>query len=180
MERNPVLLVFMAVFLFAVGAIATIVLPFLDQQLMTPTPTAEYRKSVLYDKTSSAYNEKAVKGRELYAQNGCQYCHTQWVRPTQVDEKLGPVERAGDTYYDTPHLHGSNRTGPDLLWVGDRLTDKKWHINHLKNPSAVVKGSVMPSFAWMSDEELDDVAEYLLTLKHVDNPADEKNPGYRY
>ncbi|MCW2278915.1 cbb3-type cytochrome c oxidase subunit II [Heliophilum fasciatum] len=176
MERNPYLLVFVAIFFFAVGTVATMFIPFTEENLMTPTPTAEYRKQVVNDNPQS----KAAKGRELYMQNGCMYCHTQWVRPTKTDEKLGPVIRAGDTYYDSPHLHGSNRTGPDLLWVGDRIPDKAWHIKHLKDPQSVVAGSIMPPYKFLSDEELDALAEYLVTLKHIDNPTDQSDPQYRY
>jgi cbb3-type cytochrome oxidase cytochrome c subunit len=36
---------------------------------------------------------------------------------------------------------------------------------HLRNPRGVSPGSVMPSFAHLSDEDLNALVDYLLTLK---------------
>ena len=40
---------------------------------------------------------------------------------------------------------GIKRTGPDLMRVGNyRTTD--WHENHMRDPKAVVPGSIMPAY----------------------------------
>ena len=55
--------------------------------------------------------------------------------------------------------------GPELTHVGKIRTDVDWHIRHLKDPDTVVSGSAMPSYHHLSDGELKDLAEYLVTLK---------------
>ena len=65
----------------------------------------------------------ALKGQAVYYQEGCQYCHTQNLRPFQWElkrfsnpEKLGyfPEPNPMDYYYESPFLKGSRRIGPDL------------------------------------------------------------------
>ena len=55
--------------------------------------------------------------------------------------------------------------GPDLTYVGKKITDVQWHISHLKDPVSVVPDSAMPEFDHLSEEELIQLAEYLVTLK---------------
>ena len=55
--------------------------------------------------------------------------------------------------------------GPDLTSVGSKRPDVDWHIKHLKDPGSVIPGSAMPDFAQLSDEDLRDLANYLVTLK---------------
>jgi cytochrome c oxidase cbb3-type subunit 2 len=94
------------------------------------------------------YSEAGLRGRAHYIAEGCAYCHTQQVRPVPGDKIYGPPSVAGDYAYDTPHLLGTERTGPDLSNVGVRQPNDTWHLIHLWNPRAVVKESVMPSYPW--------------------------------
>lgn len=55
--------------------------------------------------------------------------------------------------------------GPELTHIGLEKPDAEWHIRHLKNPEAVVPGSAMPAFSHLRDEDLRELAEYLITLK---------------
>ena len=55
--------------------------------------------------------------------------------------------------------------GPDLTSVGAKHPDIDWHIKHLKDPESVVPGSAMPGFEQLSESELNELAEYLVTLK---------------
>jgi mono/diheme cytochrome c family protein len=55
-------------------------------------------------------------------------------------------------------------TGPNLAGIGAKH-DKKWLIDHFVNPQAFVKDSVMPPFKDLPKEELEAMADYLLTLK---------------
>ena len=43
--------------------------------------------------------------------------------------------------------------------------NREVQILHLKDPRAVSPGSLMPSYAHLSDEELNALVDYLLTLK---------------
>lgn len=73
----------------------------------------------------------------------------------------------GDYVYQKPVLWGTNRQGPDLSHVSSRpYATKEWHISHLKDPRGNwLAASLMPSFDHLSDDDLDALAEYLLTLR---------------
>lgn len=158
MERNALAISIAAFMLFLVGVFGTVVLPFFDDDMTTPTETAEGR--------NYAPNSPEAKGREIYVREGCYTCHTQYVREVRADlnQSIGRPVVPGDYYYDAPELMNSNRTGPDLMWVGDRRT-KEWNIEHLKDPQKVVEGSIMPKYDYLSDQELEDLAAYLGSLK---------------
>lgn len=55
--------------------------------------------------------------------------------------------------------------GPDLTYVGTRHPDIGWHIKHLNDPESVVPGSAMPAFDHLNENQLRDLANYLVTLK---------------
>jgi mono/diheme cytochrome c family protein len=57
-----------------------------------------------------------------------------------------------------------NDTGPNLAGIGAKH-DKKWLVDHFINPQAFVKDSVMPAFKDLPKEELEAMADYLLTMK---------------
>lgn len=91
-------------------------------------------------------------GRRLYASNGCNYCHTQYLRPqdwTGVGSfrTVGRVAQAGDYYYQQTMLMGSERTGPDLSQEGGVHTDE-WHLAHFFNPRYTSVKSIMPQFSF--------------------------------
>ena len=108
-----------------------------------------------------AYTSQQLRGREVYIENGCVYCHTQQPRAQAQapDFKRGwgraPV--AGDYFYDKPHLLGTMRTGPDLLNIGARQPSADWHLGHLYQPRAYTPGSNMPSYPFLF--EIKDKAE---------------------
>lgn len=99
------------------------------------------------------YTKEELVGREVYISNGCVYCHSQQPRdPAQgPDEKRGwgRASVAGDYKYDTPHLLGTMRTGPDLLNIGARQPSKDWHLGHLYQPRAYTPGSTMPAYPFL-------------------------------
>ncbi len=87
-----------------------------------------------------------IAGRQVYIQESCNACHSQLIRPFKIEtDRYGHVSYSGEYAYDRPFLWGSKRTGPDLHRVGDyRTTD--WHENHMREPTAVVPGSIMPAY----------------------------------
>ena len=99
------------------------------------------------------YSEQALRGRKLYVGLGCMYCHSQQPRdPGQAPDGVrgwGRPSIPGDYAYDSPHLLGTMRTGPDLLNIGARQPSTDWHLTHLYNPRAVVPGSTMPAFPFL-------------------------------
>ena len=107
------------------------------------------------------YTDQEEHGRELFYSNGCNYCHTQYVR--YEDTAMGAVSQGGNYTYDNPMILGSERTGPDLSYLG-RKRSEQWEINHLKDPRVYSPLSIMPSFEFLSDTELEDIAAYLFAL----------------
>lgn len=104
------------------------------------------------------YTEAEQRGRAVYVENGCVYCHSQQVRDPAftTDSARGWGERAtvpGDYVFDEPHLLGTMRTGPDLVNVGARLPDRSWHLIHLYAPRSVVPWSIMPGFPYLFEEK---------------------------
>ncbi|HKJ45937.1 MAG TPA: cbb3-type cytochrome c oxidase subunit II [Balneolales bacterium] len=97
------------------------------------------------------------EGMRIYIDEGCEYCHTQQVRPIAEDKIWGRPSTPGDyahihrlnVWQETPNILGTERTGPDLSNVGKRRASKVWNYIHLYNPRAVVKESVMPAFHWL-------------------------------
>jgi cytochrome c oxidase cbb3-type subunit 2 len=91
---------------------------------------------------------EAARGRELYLEEGCGFCHTQFVRDLEVDRPYGRGSLAADYALEQPPLLGTQRTGPDLANVGIRQPSELWNLIHLYNPRAVVPHSVMPAYPW--------------------------------
>ncbi|MEO8779799.1 MAG: cbb3-type cytochrome c oxidase subunit II [Rhodanobacter sp.] len=90
-----------------------------------------------------------AEGRDVFASNGCGYCHTQQIRPLSEDEVFGRPSAPGDFTYQTPELLGSERTGPDLTNVGATKPSDVWQYIHLFDPRAVVPESIMPNFKFL-------------------------------
>lgn len=67
----------------------------------------------------------ALRGAQVYAANGCVYCHSQQVRPeyggSDLERKWGERRSAPRDYIFQPIVFlGKMRTGPDLANVGNR------------------------------------------------------------
>ena len=111
------------------------------------------------------------RGRLIYSQDGCAYCHTQQIRYLERDvRRFGRSTLAWETVFDYPHLWGTRRIGPDLSREFSVHT-LDWEYQHLYAPRTVVADSVMPAFPWMFDGSPDrpkqaarDVVAYLETL----------------
>jgi cytochrome c oxidase cbb3-type subunit II len=100
------------------------------------------------------YTPLELAGRNIYIREGCYGCHSQMIRPFRDEvERYGHYSLAAESMYDHPFQWGSKRTGPDLARVGGRYSDE-WHVQHLKNPRAVVPESIMPGYAFLADREL--------------------------
>jgi mono/diheme cytochrome c family protein len=71
--------------------------------------------------------------------------------------------KEGDYVYETPHQLGTARTGPDLTNEGGRFPSE-WQKAHLISPRAVKPGSIMPSFSYLSEQDMNDLVQYIQTL----------------
>ena len=163
-------------------------------------------------------SEDAAKGKALYIANGCIGCHTQQVRNIHMDKVWGSrpsiaADYAGihrqDVWRNTATLLGSERTGPDLINVGNRQGSQDWNLVHLFNPRIVVSQSIMPAYPWLfkiknnpdkgavivnipakylngdtrkvvATKEALQLVAYLLSLKQTKLPDGTAAPGFLY
>lgn len=163
------------VFFFIGGLLTTVVPPLVDKSWSkafenndpAKGPTGKLRP----------YTELELKGRAIYVREGCWYCHTQQTRTLLADTKRSgwkgvdsPVSTPDEFVYDSPHMFGTKRTGPDLSRVGGKY-DRQWHHTHFRNPRDLVPGSVMPPFPWIAnnDEEFNALVAYIQTLGRAKN-----------
>lgn len=107
------------------------------------------------------------QGRKIFIQNGCSYCHSQYIR--SIDWGLGAerVAQAGDYIQDRPHQLGSARIGPDLSQEGGEHPDD-WHLAHFTNPRFVRPESLMPPFAYLGREKINALVAYKQSLGFKD------------
>ena len=117
------------------------------------------------------YTPLEQAGRDIYVREGCYSCHSQMIRPFRDEvERYGHYSLAAESMYDHPFQWGSKRTGPDLARVGGRYSDG-WHVQHLKDPQAVVPESVMPKYGFLADTDLAvDAEANLVALSRVGVP----------
>lgn len=101
------------------------------------------------------YTPLELAGRDIYVREGCYACHSQMIRTLRSDvDRYGHFSLAAESMYDHPHQWGSKRTGPDLARIGGKYSDD-WHVAHLERPRALVPGSVMPGYAFLSQTRLE-------------------------
>ncbi len=128
------------------------------------------------------YTLLQLAGRHVYIKDSCNACHSQLIRPFKSEtDRYGHYSVSGEYAYDRPFLWGSKRTGPDLLRVGNyRSTD--WHENHMKNPTSVVPGSIMPGYKHMfvNLADMDTAYAEAVTVRDIFSvpyaPFDKANP----
>lgn len=95
----------------------------------------------------------AKRGKLVYEQMGCLYCHSQQVRREGFgsDFERGWGDRqsvARDYILQERVMLGTMRTGPDLANVGLRYPEL-WQHQHLYNPQITSPGSIMPPYAFL-------------------------------
>ena len=109
--------------------------------------------------------DAVARGREVYRQEACITCHSQYVRPRTHDvERWGPF--AQPDFQEGPPFIGNRRQGPDLMNVGLRRS-ADWQRRHLEEPRALSPGSRMPSYAHLFADHStrgEDLVAYLGSL----------------
>lgn len=156
--------------LFSIGAITTTVIPPMVDKTLWSSGEHDIHE----------YTEQEQRGMAIYQREGCVYCHTQQIRHMESDKQRygwrlvqAPESEAWEYVNDKNHYLGTKRTGPDLARVGGKYSSE-WHWAHFKNPRDMgekfrreqiyEKASIMPSFAYLSDEEIKDLTAYIQTL----------------
>jgi cytochrome c oxidase cbb3-type subunit I/II len=130
-------------------------LPLFEPSALTDEVTAVVRTDLGQLKwmhtEATDYTPVQQRGRRVYLREGCWYCHSQYVRPvTGETRRWGPVSEAGEYAYDTPHLFGTRRIGPDLTRVGLKYGNE-WHYAHFWNPRLLTPDSVMAPYRGLFD-----------------------------
>lgn len=103
------------------------------------------------------YFGEQLKGRGVYIDQGCIYCHSQQIRMkgygADIRRNWGTRRSVPRDYiFEKPHQLGTMRTGPDLASIGSRQPSTVWHALHLYNPQITSPGSIMPRFAYLFTE----------------------------
>ncbi len=118
------------------------------------------------------YTPLELAGRDIYIREGCYVCHSQMIRSLRDEvERYGHYSLAAESMYDHPFQWGSKRTGPDLARVGGKYSDD-WHVEHMRDPRAVVPESIMPGYPFLARRPLDyaNIAERMSTNRIVGVP----------
>ena len=143
LEKNSILLVIGVLIVIAIGGLVEI------------TPLFYLKSTIEKVDGMRPYTPLELAGRNIYVREGCYLCHSQMIRPLRDEvERYGHYSLAAESMYDHPFQWGSKRTGPDLARIGAKYSDD-WHRDHLRNPRSVVPGSVMPSYSWLEETDLD-------------------------
>ncbi len=145
-ERRPVQLMVFSLIVILIGGIVELVPTFL---IKSNVPTISSVKP---------YTPLELEGRDIYVREGCYLCHSQMIRPFRSEtERYGEYSKAGEFVYDHPFQWGSKRTGPDLAreGAGNLKKTNGWHFRHFREPSSMSEGSIMPSYAFMLENNLD-------------------------
>lgn len=145
-ERRPVQMLVGSLIVVAIGGILELIPTFL---IKSNVPTIASVKP---------YTPLELQGRDIYVREGCYTCHSQLIRPFRHETvRYGEYSKAGEFIYDHPFQWGSKRTGPDLAreGAGNLRKSDLWHYNHLAEPTAISQGSIMPSYIWLLNDNID-------------------------
>lgn len=187
---------------FLLPWVLLILIPFVSASNAEPIPYPEgeeleggvlaYPDQNLYRSGSSDY------GRQIYAAEGCVYCHTQVVRPTYAGPDMwrpgwGGREEDGFARETRPMDYnleevaplGYQRIGQDLSNVGHRITTREEMHKHLYDPTSFDPDSGMPAYLHLYKESpygkgvvptgrAEALVDYLLSLKK-DQPVPSGN-----
>lgn len=104
--------------------------------------------------------ELIQNGEQIYAIEGCWYCHTDQTRTLIQDTILNgaaefpaPPSSANEYIYQKITFPGTRRIGPDLSRVGVKRPSRDWHKSHFWSPKTASVGSIMPAFQHFFDED---------------------------
>jgi cytochrome c oxidase cbb3-type subunit I/II len=143
LERKPVIMLVLSLLVVSIGGILELI------------PTFLVKSNVPTIASVQPYTPLELQGRDIYIREGCYNCHSQMIRPFRYEVvRFGEYSKAGEFVYDHPFQWGSKRTGPDLARLGGKYNDL-WHFNHMIDPAEFIKGSIMPAYPHLYDDDLD-------------------------
>jgi len=99
-------------------------------------------------------------GEQIYAIEGCWYCHTDQTRTLIEDVVVNgsdsfpaPPSSANEFIYQKITFPGTRRIGPDISRVGVKRPSRDWHKAHFWAPKTASAGSIMPAFQHFFDND---------------------------
>ncbi|SCA58752.1 Uncharacterized protein AB751O23_AN_00070 [Chlamydiales bacterium SCGC AB-751-O23] len=97
-------------------------------------------------------------GENIFAVEGCWYCHTDQTRTLVQDTVVNgsddfpaPPSSANEYIYQNVSFPGTQRNGPDLSRVAIKRPGRDWHRAHFWSPKTESSGSIMPSYRHFFD-----------------------------
>lgn len=164
LEMTPKVAIIGSSLAFMAVVFIVVFLPTLEDKAV---PSAEWRE----------LSKEELDGLEIYKQNGCQYCHSMYVRVQDWDYGHDRIAQAGDYAGDTPPLLGTERQGPDLSQEGG-LRSSDWHYAHFVNPRYTRPDSIMPNFEWLGEARIEKLTAYIQSRGYRDADARMKRQLY--
>jgi mono/diheme cytochrome c family protein len=150
MKMTSGVLLIGTIIIFVVIFIIVVLVPTYQAQ-MTPSEIVRHRTPL------------EEEGRLTYIEDGCTYCHSQYIRPQDWDLGADRIAQEGDYVNDEPILLGSIRTGPDLSQAGGMHPDD-WHMAHFINPRYTRPESIMPPLKFLGIPKLTALLAYVQSL----------------
>lgn len=180
---------------FLVPWLFLIVIPFIGESNAEPVAYGEDEKIeggvTAYPNRAGLRHGASDYGRQIYAAEGCSYCHTQVIRPTYAGPDMwrpgwgGREEEAGGFARETQPMDyvaeeyaplGYQRIGQDLANVGHRITSRELMHRHLSDPKGLDPDSGMPAYLHLYEKSpyrdglvptprAEALVDYLLSLK---------------
>lgn len=142
-ERRPMRMLVISLLVVSVGGAVELI------------PTFLVKSNIPTISTVKPYTPLELQGRDIYIREGCYTCHSQMIRPFRDEvARYGDYSKSGEFVYDHPFQWGSKRTGPDLARLGSKYPNS-WHFRHMYAPEEISQGSIMPSYPWLMDNEID-------------------------
>ena len=139
------------------------------------------RDSVTNELTPPGVPGVAQQGSQVFAANGCVYCHSQFARDKveggDIDRQWAKRRTVARDYMNDRQVFlGVSRLGPDLTNVGVRQKNAQWYYRLLYDPQTVSPASIMPPYRWLFREQkvAGQPANNALKLEGADKPR----PGY--
>lgn len=166
-EKRPMQMLVFSLIAVAIGGVVELI------------PTFLVKSNIPTISSVKPYTPLELHGRDVYIREGCYLCHSQMVRPFRDEvARYGEYSKAGEFVYDHPFQWGSKRTGPDLARVGGKYPDS-WHYNHMMDPQLMSPGSIMPSYPWLYEDEVDTLVtpKMIWAMRKLGVPYAE---GYEY
>jgi len=149
---------------FIAGVIGVVIFTYL---FAFSIPKQQSEEVVLQSLNNSVrVSEEILEGAIVYNQLNCQSCHTQNVRILIPDSQNGKILKNRFANKNLIQNTGLLRLAPDLSTLGTRepTNDAEWLKEYLIDPSSVKEDIPHPSVNFLSNQDLDYLITYLLSL----------------